>query len=85
MAGAVVGNVVGHGISNMMFGGGNSAPVSDPQQLQQVQQTYGEGACQGNLQMYTKCMEANNQDANICNFAWTEFTKCAETQQPPTA
>lgn len=79
MAGAVAGSVIGHGISHMMFD--RSQPVTDPQQMQQVKQAYAEGPCQNNLSVYTKCMEANANNAQACNFAWELFTKCADDQQ----
>lgn len=71
-AGSVaVGSVVGHGLSNMLFGGGSSHAAAAPEAPVQ-QQTYQErtmgGACEIQAKDFTQCLSATSNDMSACNF-----------------
>ncbi len=71
-AGSVaVGSVVGHGLSNMLFGGGSShaaaAPEAPVQQQSYQERTMG-GACEIQAKDFTQCLSATSNDMSACNF-----------------
>lgn len=68
-AGVAVGSTVGHGLSNMLFGGGGGAPVEqaaqDPQaygQQSYEQQNLG-GSCEIQSKDFIKCLESSKYGA----------------------
>ncbi|RXK35467.1 hypothetical protein M231_07279 [Tremella mesenterica] len=68
MGGAVAGSVVGHGISNMLFGGRNHevAPPPPAEYAEQVRQSTGN--CDIAAKDFTKCLEATNGDMGSCGY-----------------
>lgn len=71
-AGSVaVGSVVGHGLSNMLFGGGSSSAAAVPEAPVQ-QQSYQErtmgGACEIQAKDFTQCLSATGNDMGACGF-----------------
>lgn len=70
-AGSVaVGSVVGHGLSNMLFGGGSSAAAAPeaPVQQQSFQERTMGGACEIQAKDFTQCLSATSNDMGACNF-----------------
>nr|ODN78127.1 hypothetical protein L203_06207 [Cryptococcus depauperatus CBS 7841]ODN94888.1 hypothetical protein L204_04228 [Cryptococcus depauperatus CBS 7855] len=75
MGGAVAGSVVGHGISNMLFGGSGhqqqAAPAQDPIQQQQLSGA----SCDIQAKDFTKCLEATNGDMQSCGYYLEALSK----------
>ena len=69
-AGVAVGSTVGHGLSNMLFGGSSSAPA---EQAQQPPQAYNQGAYPGQQQTVGASCEQQSKD----------FIKCLESSTFP--
>ncbi|CBZ23300.1 conserved hypothetical protein [Leishmania mexicana MHOM/GT/2001/U1103] len=86
MAAVAGGSVLGHGISNYLYGHGNQAPTqpAEAQQLAQAAQQEGH-VCTSQLVGYSKCLEANPESADSCRWAWDYFTQCQREHpmQPP--
>ncbi|CAJ1016257.1 hypothetical protein, conserved [Leishmania lindenbergi] len=85
MAAVAGGSVLGHGISNYLYGHNNQAPTqpAEAQQLAQAAQQEGY-ACTPQLVGYSKCLEANPESADGCKWAWDYFTQCqSEHPMPP--
>ncbi|KAG9048854.1 hypothetical protein FS837_011860 [Tulasnella sp. UAMH 9824] len=76
-AGSVaVGSTIGHGLSNMLFGGGGHAPApaaeaAPPAQAQQM--SYAR-SCDFQAKEFTKCMET--ADINSCNWYLEQLKAC---------
>lgn len=79
MAAVAGGSIIGHGVSNMLFGKEN--PPTQPAQAQAVAQQYGEGVCGPHIKGYSKCMESNPDNSAACKWAWDYFMQCQD-QQP---
>ncbi|KAI2610443.1 hypothetical protein GGR54DRAFT_376051 [Hypoxylon sp. NC1633] len=77
-AGVAVGSSIGHAIGGF-FGGGSSAPAeAAPQHVeaqQQQQQQWGNN-CQGATQTFTKCMDDNNGNMQICGWYLEQLKAC---------
>ncbi|CAB75565.1 conserved hypothetical protein [Leishmania major strain Friedlin] len=86
MAAVAGGSVLGHGISNYLYGHSNQAPTqpAEAQQLAQAAQQEGH-VCTPQLVGYSKCLEANPESADSCKWAWDYFTQCQREHpmQPP--
>ena len=81
-AGVAIGSTVGNAVSGLLFGGGSSSSseaAAAPQQAAPPAQPYygapsaaqqeNWGAnCQGATQQFTKCMDENNGNMQICNW-----------------
>lgn len=84
-AGSVaVGSVVGHGLSNMLFGGGSSHAAAAPEapvQQQSFQERAMGGACEIQAKDFTQCLSATSNDMSACNF-YLEALKVG-TAPPP--
>ncbi|WWC69170.1 uncharacterized protein I206_103106 [Kwoniella pini CBS 10737] len=87
MGGAVAGSVVGHGISNMLFG--SSRPAEQPAQapVDQSQmvngQQFGAGAtCDIQAKDFTKCLEATNGDMQSCSYYLEALKACQAAARP---
>lgn len=76
VASVAAGSVIGHGVSNMLFS--KDTPPTEPAQAQAVAQQHGEGVCGPQIKSYAKCMEANSQNAQSCNWAWDMFMQCQD-------
>lgn len=88
-AGVAVGSTVGHGLSNMLFGGSSSAPA---EQAQQPPQAYNQGAYPGQQQTvgasceqqskdFIKCLESTN-DMNSCSYYLEQLKACQAAARP---
>lgn len=86
-AGVAVGSTIGHtlgaGITGM-FGGGSSAPAeaapapvaaAAPAQVQQQQAT---GACEADARAFTKCLDENNGNMQICDWYLQALKACQQ-------
>jgi coiled-coil-helix-coiled-coil-helix domain-containing protein 2 len=76
-SGVAVGSTIGHAIGGM-FGGGSSAPAeAAPQQTNtQQQQNYNNNNCAGATQNFTKCMDDNNGNMQICGWYLDQLKAC---------
>lgn len=66
------GSVIGHGISNMLFGGSShsaapAVPEAPVQQQSFEQRTMG-GACEIQAKDFTQCLSATGNDMGACGF-----------------
>lgn len=68
-SGVAVGSSIGHAIGGF-FGGGSSAPAEQPQQAQAQAQEYTQrtGNCEDQAKMFTKCMDDNSGNMQICGW-----------------
>ncbi|ORX33865.1 hypothetical protein BD324DRAFT_638907 [Kockovaella imperatae] len=75
MGGAVAGSVVGHGISNMLFGGRSQEQMPPPAEYaqQSIQQT---GGCDIPSKDFTKCLDATNGDMTACGYYLEALKAC---------
>ncbi|KPI83007.1 hypothetical protein ABL78_7971 [Leptomonas seymouri] len=80
MAAVAGGSVLGHGISNYLYGHNNQAPTQ-PAEAQQLAQAAREenSACASQLVGYSKCLEANPESADNCKWAWEYFLQCRQS------
>ena len=79
MAAVAGGSVIGHGISNYLYGNNNQAPTQ-PAEAQQLAQAAKQenNACAPQLMGYSKCLEANSESADSCKWAWDYFLQCKQ-------
>nr|EAQ71076.1 hypothetical protein MGCH7_ch7g483 [Pyricularia oryzae 70-15] len=81
-AGVAIGSSVGHAIGGL-FSGGSSAPAETTQAAApQQQQQQLQNNCAGAAQNFTKCMDDNNGNMQICNWYLEQLKACqaASTQ-----
>ncbi|ODV90726.1 hypothetical protein CANCADRAFT_110011 [Tortispora caseinolytica NRRL Y-17796] len=83
-AGVAVGSTIGHtlgaGITSM-FGGSSAEPAEQTyaaQQQQQQQQQQAVGACDTDARAFTKCLEENNGNMQICDYYLQQLKACQE-------
>ncbi|KAM0748351.1 hypothetical protein T439DRAFT_328330 [Meredithblackwellia eburnea MCA 4105] len=80
-AGVAVGSTVGHGLSNMLFGGGGGQQVAAPEAPVQ-QQSYDErrmgGACEIQAKDFTQCLNATGNDLSPCQFYLDQLKACQQ-------
>ncbi|KAI0803880.1 hypothetical protein GGR55DRAFT_661398 [Xylaria sp. FL0064] len=81
-AGVAVGSSIGHAIGGL-FSGGSSAPAeAAPQQVQtasQNQDHYSQNNnCAGVAESFTKCMDDNNGNMQICNWYLEQLKACQQ-------
>ncbi|KAK8846520.1 hypothetical protein IAR55_005606 [Kwoniella newhampshirensis] len=83
MGGAVAGSVVGHGISNMLFGGRShdAAQAAPVDQQQQMNQQVG-ASCDIQAKDFTKCLEATNGDMQSCGYYLEALKACQAAARP---
>ncbi|TQS32024.1 hypothetical protein Golomagni_07675, partial [Golovinomyces magnicellulatus] len=85
-AGVAIGSSVGHAIGGF-FGGGSSEQAPPPQQMQgeapqqyqqnyNQQQQYGNNNCAGATQAFTKCLDDNQGNMQICNWYLEQLKAC---------
>lgn len=87
-AGVAVGSAAGHAITGALggiFGGGSSAPVEQPQQqalapAQYAQQDQYSGArsCEVDAKNFTKCLDDNQGNMQICDWYLQQLKACQE-------
>ncbi|KAI1196353.1 hypothetical protein F5X97DRAFT_219474 [Nemania serpens] len=79
-AGVAVGSTIGHAIGGL-FGGGSSAPVeAAPQQANAASQNQNQYStnCAGAAESFTKCMDDNNGNMQICNWYLEQLKACQQ-------
>merc|ERR1712216_910894 len=79
VASVAAGSVIGHGISNMMFG--SSSHQAAPQEQAPAQSAYaapsqGADACKFEFENFMQCLQQNNNDANQCQYFQDTLTQC---------
>ncbi|CBQ67958.1 conserved hypothetical protein [Sporisorium reilianum SRZ2] len=88
-AGVAVGSTMGHGLSNMLFGGSSSAPAEQAQQpapqayqgaYPQQQQNLGV-SCEQQSKDFIKCLESTN-DMNSCSYYLEQLKACQAAARP---
>ncbi|KAJ7359397.1 hypothetical protein DFH08DRAFT_846006 [Mycena albidolilacea] len=79
-AGSVaIGSTIGHGLSNMLFGGGGQAAEA-PAQQQGAQQQYGGMSCEVPAKDFTLCLE--KADAQSCSYYLEQLKACQAAAKP---
>ncbi|TWU74634.1 hypothetical protein ED733_002600 [Metarhizium rileyi] len=77
-SGVAIGSSVGHAIGGLF--GGSSEPAPQPVQAQaqqqQTQQTQWGNNCQAATQQFTKCMDDNSGNMQICNWYLEQLKAC---------
>ncbi|PWN43916.1 hypothetical protein IE81DRAFT_365333 [Ceraceosorus guamensis] len=92
-AGVAVGSTVGHGISNMLFGGGGQAAAPAPdqyaQQAQQQQQPWAQsqdprtaGNCELQSKDFLRCLESTGNDMQSCSYYLDQLKACQAAARP---
>ncbi|KAJ2987858.1 hypothetical protein NUW58_g4278 [Xylaria curta] len=79
MPGVAVGSSIGHAIGGF-FGGGSSAPAeAAPQQTNTANQNQNQyNNCAGAAESFTKCMDDNNGNMQICNWYLEQLKACQQ-------
>lgn len=91
-AGVAVGSTVGHGLSNMLFGGGapraaeqvppEHAPAADFAQAQAEGQRVGGINCEMQSKDFLRCLEGTGNDVNACGFYLEQLKQCQAAARP---
>lgn len=83
MGGAMAGSVIGHGISNMLFGGSSNAAAAPPppSELPANNQQMG-ASCDIQAKDFTKCLEATNGDMSSCSYYLEALKACQAAAKP---
>ncbi|KAL7790771.1 hypothetical protein V8C37DRAFT_174655 [Trichoderma ceciliae] len=74
-AGVAIGSSVGHAIGGF-FGGGSSESVQAQAAPQQNQQNQQDNNCAGVAQNFTKCLDENGGNMQICNWYLEQLKAC---------
>ncbi|TYJ54321.1 hypothetical protein B9479_004986 [Cryptococcus floricola] len=83
MGGAMAGSVVGHGISNMLFGGGGGQQAAPVEQAQApVNQQQAGMSCDIQAKDFTKCLEATGGDMQSCGYYLEALKACQAAARP---
>merc|ERR1711998_685217 len=78
-AGSMAGSVIGHGISNAMFGsGGSSHQAPPPQEYQQAPGGQPQ-PCAYELESFFQCLQQNNQDQAMCQAYLDQLQYCRQS------
>ncbi|CAD6576920.1 MAG: hypothetical protein TREMPRED_001801 [Tremellales sp. Tagirdzhanova-0007] len=80
MGGAMAGSVVGHGISNMLFGGRSAEAPPPAEYAAQAQAQTGD--CGIPAKDFTKCLEATNGDMGSCGYYLEALKACQAAAKP---
>lgn len=84
-AGVAVGSSIGHALGGL-FGGGSSAPAdAAPQQANMTgnnENQYSQNNCAGAAENFTKCMDDNNGNMQICNWYLEQLKACQQAAKP---
>ncbi|GAA6002428.1 hypothetical protein JCM10207_001114 [Rhodosporidiobolus poonsookiae] len=84
-AGVAVGSTVGHGLSNMLFGGGSSQPQAAPAapvEQQSFQQARMGGACDVQAKDFVQCLNATGNNAESCAYYLDMLKQCQAAAAP---
>ncbi|KAK3330930.1 hypothetical protein B0H66DRAFT_598451 [Apodospora peruviana] len=78
-AGVAIGSTIGHAVSGL-FGGGSSAPEQQSNSPVAAQQTENNSSwgnnCAGVTQQFTKCMDDNSGNMQICGWYLEQLKAC---------
>jgi hypothetical protein len=81
-AGVAVGSAVGHTIANGvsgLFSGGSTAPAeAQPLQTTQAQEQQTTRACDVDARNFTKCLDENSGNMQICDWYLQQLKACQE-------
>lgn len=71
--------MLGHGISNYLYGGSSQAPTQ-PAEAQQLAQAAAQenNVCAPQLTGYSKCLENSPEHSENCKWAWDYFLQCRQ-------
>ncbi|EGG13064.1 uncharacterized protein MELLADRAFT_70465 [Melampsora larici-populina 98AG31] len=86
-AGVAVGHTVGHGLSNMLFGGSSSkeeTPAPAPVQQQTFEERRMGGQCDIPAKDFTRCLDATSGDISSCNYYLEQLKACQNMYQSHT-
>lgn len=81
-AGVAIGSSIGHAIGGIFSGGSSSAPAEAQQnnvaeaQNQNTQQSSWGNNCTGATQQFTKCMDENGGNMQICGWYLDQLKAC---------
>ncbi|KAM5347032.1 hypothetical protein ACJ41O_010037 [Fusarium nematophilum] len=77
-AGVAIGSSVGHAITGFFSGGSSEPAAPAPVQAQAApqEQTWNNNNCAGAAQNFTKCMDDNNGNMQICNWYLEQLKAC---------
>lgn len=79
-SGVAIGSSVGHAIGGLFSGGSSepaAAPAAAPVQAQaSSQDQYNNNNCAASAQSFTKCMDDNNGNMQICNWYLEQLKAC---------
>ncbi|KAG6060217.1 hypothetical protein E4U32_003595 [Claviceps aff. humidiphila group G2b] len=82
-SGVAIGSSIGHAIGGLFSGGSSEAPAQ-PAQAQAVQSQAPEQTnnCAGVTQQFTKCLDDNNGNMQICNWYLEQLKACQAAASP---
>ncbi|KAG6002484.1 hypothetical protein E4U21_003012 [Claviceps maximensis] len=82
-AGVAIGSSVGHAIGGLFSGGSSEPAAPQPVQAQAQQQPQQQGNnCQGVTQQFTKCLDDNGGNMQICNWYLEQLKACQAAASP---
>ncbi|KGQ06571.1 intermembrane space cysteine motif-containing protein MIC17 [Beauveria bassiana D1-5] len=82
-AGVAIGSSVGHALGGLFGGGGSSEPAPQQVQAQQQQpQQQQMNNCAGAATNFTKCMDDNGGNMQICNWYLEQLKACQAAAAP---
>jgi len=85
-AGVAVGSSIGHAIGGMFGGGSSAAAPVDNGSVQSQQNQYSQQSqqdnCAGAATSFTKCMDDNNGNMQICNWYLEQLKACQQAAKP---
>ncbi|KAI1436903.1 hypothetical protein GGR50DRAFT_153154 [Xylaria sp. CBS 124048] len=77
-AGVAVGSTIGHALGGL-FGGSSSTPAeAAPQQTNMASQSQVQNNCAGAAESFTKCMDDNSGNMQICNWYLEQLKACQQ-------
>ncbi|KAG6149379.1 hypothetical protein E4U37_006851, partial [Claviceps purpurea] len=82
--GVAIGSSIGHAIGGLFSGGSSSEAPAQPAQAQAVQSQAPEQTnnCAGVTQQFTKCLDDNNGNMQICNWYLEQLKACQAAASP---
>ncbi|CAJ0548247.1 Ff.00g050010.m01.CDS01 [Fusarium sp. VM40] len=75
-AGVAIGSSVGHAIGGMFGGSSEPAAAAPVQAAAPQEQSWNQNNCAGVAQNFTKCMDDNNGNMQICNWYLEQLKAC---------
>ncbi|KAM0787802.1 hypothetical protein ACM66B_003856 [Microbotryomycetes sp. NB124-2] len=82
-AGVAVGSTMGHGLSNMLFGGRSSEAAAAPEPVQQsFEERRMGGQCDVQAKDFTSCLNATGNDMTACSYYLDMLKQCQAAAAP---